>query len=682
VDVAVSSRDRFRLAVGLAVLLALGAADAWVKHRTVIGPPGRLQVGASGRVQPLDPARAADAQPDRLFWDDDAYFWLRYTGRLVESGGLRVGWSALDNAPFGREVHWSSAPVWLLAGLRRVASPRGADGSLEESLASAALWVHPLLFAVIVVGSAVLMAQRVPWFAALALSSHLLLSSVLSRDLSYGTLDHHAFLLLCLAGTLLCVMVGGSGFVTAPEAGHRAACARARRWMVASGICAGCGLWIQAAFDLPLLAGVAAGGLAAALVSPGGASGRGSERTRIVPELWRAWGFAAAAASLAFYLIEHVPGRLGMRLEVNHPLHALAAAALGELLCRLLRLRLERSRAALRANLPAAAACVAAGSLLPAAALLGPADWLWLRDPFLQRVHSMITAYQPASALFRTSEPVVSVLLKETGLLPLAPIAALALVFGFGPPRASAHRWAPLLLPLAPAVVAAGLFVKHARNSSLSVVALTCFAFGVAHHAGERWRGSIRARRLLALVAALALAVNGWVWLQTWEAHYPFVGSDRFAPDWVQKMAFRDVAWAMRGAIPSGERVALADCVLAPSLIYFGDFAVTSSLYWENRDGLWDTATFFAARDDGEARRVVERRGIRYVVMWATPAAVRRWHLLRYGTAPEDALRRTLAHRLAAAVEVPPWLEDVTARFGPVAPAFHVKVFRVRAARP
>jgi hypothetical protein len=271
--------------------------------------------------------------------------------------------------------------------------------------------------------------------------------------------------------------------------------------------------------------------------------------------------------------------------------------------------------------------------------------------------------------------------MREAGLLPLAPIAAVALLLGVR--RARGLLGGSLLLPLVPATIAAGLFVKQVRNSSLSVIALTCLAFGIAVHATERWRGSAVARRLLAGIAALVLAVNGWVWLQSWNAYYPFVGSDRFAPDWVQKMAYRDIAWAMRREIPQHERIALADCMLAPSLIYFGDFAVTSSLYWENREGLWDTATFFAAHDDGEARRVVERRGIRYVVMWATPAAVRRWHLLRYGTVPEqDALARTLAFRLSATVEIPPWLEDVTARFGPLAGPSRVKVFRVRAPRP
>jgi len=109
---------------------------------------------------------------------------------------------------------------------------------------------------------------------------------------------------------------------------------------------------------------------------------------------------------------------------------------------------------------------------------------------------------------------------------------------------------------------------------------------------------------------------------------------------------------------------------------------VTSGLYWENRDGLRAPIDFFAAHDDEQARAIVEQRGIRYVIFWAGPPAVMRWHRLRYGDADPESVQRTLGHRLAVSEQVPGWLEEITVEYPRTAQPFRVKVYRVVAGSP
>ena len=339
------------LGCGLLVLLSLAFADFRVKHETVVGPSTRLQADGPRGTRPLAPERLMDGMPERMFWDDDAYYWISYARTSIEQRTLRLRHSTIDNVPYGREIHWCSGPTWLLVALAAPIHLMG-DRSLDETLSLAALGVHPLLFLLLLVGSALLMARKIGPLAALALSACFLLTPVLSRDMSYGTLDHHALLLLFVAGTLLCLQLGGAGFVAAEGSG---ALRNARRWTVASAICAGAGLWVQAIFQSLLLGGILLGAMLGGVLF---ARGRGSPRTGDgatvvpVPELWRTWGRVGAATSLAFYLVEQFPSNLGMRLEVNHPLYALALLAGGEMTYRVLRWLNRPSRERLVADLP------------------------------------------------------------------------------------------------------------------------------------------------------------------------------------------------------------------------------------------------------------------------------------------------------------------------------------------
>src|SRR5688500_9748133 len=68
----------------------------------------------------VQPARAADAGlpmqqviPARFA---DAQMWARHVTAAREAGEARTRFTRVDNAPLGREVHWSSGFGWLLRG--------------------------------------------------------------------------------------------------------------------------------------------------------------------------------------------------------------------------------------------------------------------------------------------------------------------------------------------------------------------------------------------------------------------------------------------------------------------------------------------------------------------------------------------------------------------------------------
>jgi hypothetical protein len=659
------------LAAGLLVVLGLATADFWVKHRTVIGPTATLEVDPRGGVRPLAPDRLADDRPDRLFWDDDSYYWAAYARTMIEEGRFRIRRTEIDNAPYGREVHWSSGTTWLLAALAPVAEWTGSRG-VDHAIADAALVVHPLLFFALAIGTALLAARRLAWWSSVALAGGFLLSPVLSRDLSYGTVDHHGLLLIFLTGTLLCLLVGGAGCVEehSGESERRSALARSRRWTIASGIFAGAGMWIQAAFQGPLLAAVAGGAVLGALLQR--RPGQGKKPTILVPELWRTWGRVAAATSLAFYLVEYFPFDLGMRLEVNHPLYSLALLCTGEIACRLIRLRLDPRRERWIREAPVLGLSVIGAALPVGALVFGPVEWFWPGDPEVRRLHAAIIAYQPPWVLFRGQSP-LAVVVREAGALPLFLVAASILVLL---KRTAACGRYLLVIALAPSVVAIALYLRYVRNASLVVVTLICLGFAVFRALQRRDSRPKRGATVAVVAAVLVLAASGHGWLQSWQAHYPFVDSNRFSPDWLTKLAYRDVAHALRENVPEEERIALVDSGLAPTLHYFGDIAVTAGLYWENREGERATVGFFAAYDEREARAILEGRGIRYVVLWAIPPAPVRWHRIRYGHASAADVHRTLGARLVESRAVPAWLADVTDRYGPVARRYRIRIYR------
>ena len=73
-------------------------------------PAQQMQKLTEGRLEPLIlPPYAMDAR-----------WWVMHAKQMLREGSWRVRYTATDNAPDGREVHWSSLLSWLLCGMAGV----------------------------------------------------------------------------------------------------------------------------------------------------------------------------------------------------------------------------------------------------------------------------------------------------------------------------------------------------------------------------------------------------------------------------------------------------------------------------------------------------------------------------------------------------------------------------------
>jgi hypothetical protein len=260
----------------------------------------------------------------------DMRWWILDAQSLLQSDSLRIRDTSIDNAPAGREVHWSSGLIWLIAGMAKLISYFTGQPALDR-VAGAAMAAPLILLALSVAGIGIMVAKRLgPAMAGLFVLI-LFSSRTVDEGFVYGMADHHGIVFSFAFASVLALVFGGVGLVktrksTIPFLLEEAS---ARRWMILSGILGGAALWVSAATAIPVLAGCGLGAIAAAWFAR-------SEAALIKPDLWRSWGRAGCATSIFFYLLEYFPNHMGWRLEVNHPLHALAWLAAAELLTRLL----------------------------------------------------------------------------------------------------------------------------------------------------------------------------------------------------------------------------------------------------------------------------------------------------------------------------------------------------------
>jgi len=245
--------------------------------------------------------------------NNPTYQWIEETQLMAARGDWRVRFVDYENAPTGREVHTASPYRWwlvLVAWVDHAASGRPMGLAIEH----AALFADPLLHLLFLGTAALFVALTLGTFpAALTAVGVATLYPLAATFLPGVANDFGLSQVLAFWSVLLAV----AGSLSEKNQ---------RRLFIAAGIAGGCGLWISAALEVPMLLGIAAGGLAAALLTRRAAT-RG-------PAPWRAWAFAGAVTSLLAYLVEYFPANMGPQLRVNYPLYGIAWLGVGEILWR------------------------------------------------------------------------------------------------------------------------------------------------------------------------------------------------------------------------------------------------------------------------------------------------------------------------------------------------------------
>ena len=542
----------------------------------------------------------------------DAQTWVRHALSLTEGNGPRLRHTDIDNAPYGREVHWNSAWAWTIAGAGYAYHAATGVG-LAHAIERATIWLNPAVLLILIVAASAWTRRHLGLASALLVASAMALHPRLIEGFFPSNVDHHGLLTVSVLGTLL-------GAV-AMMRGERAGAAF-------SAISGALGVWVSAASVLPAIF-LCAG--AAMLVRP---------RVAQAARAWRFWGALGAGASLAFYAIEYFPQHMALRLEVNHPLHAIAWLAAGELVAR----RGER----VARDLPAKAWPWLALAALPVTVLVGGVTVLSFADPFVARLHAThIQEFFPLWTIVTKVSPGMGA---ETIFLEAVPLfAALATI-------AWARRRTPpdLLFATLVAVGLAAMALWQWRWLSNAVAGEVVLLVLLADFWTAHRRPAVRAVVITLAVALLFVpgAYRRYTQLREYVATSHVVARDA-------SMALsRDIARVLRAWQPQGDIVLLASPDASTTIGYYGRFRTLGTFYWENGEGLKAAAAMLSARDDDEARRLLRERHVTHIALLSKENFVREYYRLLHPGAADDDIDRSFGWRLFTGPP-PAWLQRI-----------------------
>jgi hypothetical protein len=387
---------------------------------------------------------------------------------------------------------------------------------------------------------------------------------------------------------------------------------RVSRWYFAGGVAGGCGLWLSAMIQVPIIVGIAGGALLAAFVARGSPKEPPAELATLPP--WRAWAFGGAISSLLAYLIEYFPGHMELQLRVNYPLYGLAWLGLGELLWRF--------EDWMRGEKPLAGLRDVGLSILSAAAVAGLPVAIWLSGD-----RAFLTDDLLSTRLTNLPDGVVA--------------NGLSAWFGRdGSGGAFAAAMLPLLL-LGPAVWflfrnRTGLVHRQAIAIALGPV-LATLAFAIQK---LRWLNTFDAV-LLALLVATTMAVSSatnprcsrWLWSALVGAILVF-GAMQLVPateagganvirltraeiEGLQERALAQ--WIADHAGPEGATV-LVPPFRTSSFCFYGGLRGLGTQNWENAAGLSATLHLATSVWRDESLSIVKQRQVTHIVLpsWDT----------------------------------------------------------------
>ena len=550
------------------------------------------------------------------FSNADARWWVIHTRQMLRDSAWRVRQTNLDNAPEGREVHWSSFLMWVLALLAWIRS-WGTGQPADFFVADATLAAGPFLLTLLLGGLSILIGRRFGWFNALFFAVVFLSSQPLVGGFLGGDADHHGIVNSFLAGCAICLLAAGGGRVSVTGSRDNSSMlspleadgTKAARWFIASGLLGSIALWISAATTLPILAGLAVGGLLVGIDAV-----RSGKTEALQPSLWLKWGTAGAAGSIFFYLLEYFPHNMGWRLEVNHPLYAGAWLGGSFLLAALLdHLKAHRSIKEWPRRSLTTAALVALA--LPFGLILFASNrFFWVRDKFLYSLHQeYIYEFLSMPALIKANGGSWSWLaLYPWPLAVGGVITALLLAKKLGTFGRSG------LLLLAPAtILLQSMAVWQARWNS------TCFAMwagcALIVMIAIRQNGKATGATLYALRTLLAAACLAFFVPMLPSVLHRMTSKTASSNPIVNEVAgnllVRDIALRLIQSSPDRIPVVLAGPNVSTEMSYHAGLHTVGTLYWENVAGLKKAAEIFAATTDQEVMGKLQAAGVTHIVV-------------------------------------------------------------------
>ncbi len=617
-----------------------------------------FRFAAKAAAMPAETAAVPDSHPRTAIYpiaSADSSWWVMHTEAMIRSGDWRVRETSRDNAPLGREVHWSSGLMWGLASLAWLIY-FGSGLATIDGVQHAALVIGPLMQMGFVIAFVLVAARRWGGLVGGCLGLALAALGPLDQFFHPGEADHHGIVTCFALGCVLAAIAAGAGVTAREDAGEPdprgllPARRAARRWMILSGLLGAAGIWVSAATVIPAFAGIAFGALAVAWLRRGSDTDAGQASVAdYQPSLWRVWGSAGALGSLAFYLLEYAPSHFGWRLEVNHPLYALAWWGGGELLARACAwLQGGRFASSAREGLLAAVAFLALAAL-PIIVLVGGPALFSIRDTFLWNLH-------------------------EGYILEFRSLGSALAGASWSERLATLAIWPLLALP------AAWYLIRNRRAAGVPLLAL---AIGAALPLSAL---SFLQIRWLGVTQALWLALPV-VWIAIWRAAAPrpsraatFSGllflilaltpfPLRSIPTWKTQpvvgieeaisLVMRDIAWKLRGSAGTNPINVVSGPTTTTSLAFFGDTQGVGTLYWENLAGLKTVASIYGAKNEAEALRICREHAVTHIVIFSWDAFAQPYARLHHGRPVDASTDDCFVSSLLSTRNIPEWLRPI-----------------------
>jgi hypothetical protein len=602
----------------------------------------------------------------------DGYVWNRHAEYLGRNGELRLRQTDFDNAPHGREVHWNSAFAWYLRGLGEIY--RAATGeSLQNAISRMSIWANPILLTFTLAIFGTIAAERFGPLCGVVV----LIGMVTTPSFYEGFLpaypDHHGIIAFTLLGLAFGLAWAGGGWLQ-PEDGTGfippRSMRQAKEGIVLSALSGAAGLWISALSTTIIMGAAGAGTLVATFLMAKRATASGCT---FHPELIRLWAKVGAGAAFILYLAEYFPWHLGMRLEVNHPLYAIAWLGGGWILadaCLWLALP-EGKRPAFpwkRLLLPAAAC-----AMLPATILIGGAAVYIPSDPFMSRLWHSIVELLPLLLRIKLGD---LTWLGALGFYPLLVVLGVAIV---SLRRLDGGTKLIIVQLIVPILLITALQFYQSRWGMLTGPLYIALAGVVVPVEWRVARRSGVAKPLVAMVLvgyALIISFPAFTgWLMPAYSQFRTLPKVEINPQQAMHLLHRDMAKAIR-ANAAGKPVVLlsspnSSCILAS----VGDFKTVGTLYWENVDGLKAAAHALNAQSDDEAFAELQRLGITHVSLMTWENFIGPYFSILYPTpVAGKSLDRSFGQAALFANRLPVWARPIPFKPHPLAKALNQKI--------
>lgn len=585
----------------------------------------------------------------------DGYVWNRHAEKLGENGEWRVRFTDMDNAPHGREVHWSSGFAWYLRGLGEIYRHYTGD-TLRNSIFRMSIWANPILLVIALALFSTLSARR---FGPLC-GSVLAIGMVSTASFYEGFLpaypDHHGITAFALLGLIFGIAWAGAGWVQKPGANAflpPRSYDQAKHGMIFSAVCGAAGLWISAFSAAMVLSGIGLAAIVTTLLFR-----QSAEKSGCVFEasLWRIWSIWGAGAALGFYILEYFPNHIGVRLEVNHPLYDLAWLGGGWIIAVICGWLVSRGNEPFpwKSLLLPLLACLA----LPAVILIGGPKAYIPSDAFMGGLWKNIAELLPLMTRIEMGAITWKV---AFGYFPLFIVIAIALTFFR---RVDGGSKAVLVFLCIPIVMITAMQFYQVRWGMLNGPLYIALAGLVVP---QIWRlvpqyPAARVAGILTLCVAAYLfsvdTVRGMLlpfWKQYSSEKNIEVGSGQLLA-----LLHRDMAKAILQNANGKPVTVLSSPNSSCLLSTLGGFKTVGTLYWENVDGLKTAAEMLNAQSDDEALAMLKKHGITHVSMMPWENFIGPYfQILNPNPVPGKSLENSFGQRALFKKELPHWARPI-----------------------